>query len=62
MTSKARTLLLSATISAAIIGTAGISVQAQELEEIIVTATLREKNVQDIPVSVSVLGADLIEK
>ncbi len=36
-------------------------IYAQELEEIIVTATKREANLQDVPVSVSVISGDKIE-
>lgn len=62
MTSITRKFLLSGAVGAVIFGVAGMPAEAQELDEIIVTATLREKNVQDIPVSVAVLGADQIEK
>ena len=37
-------------------------IYAQELEEIIVTATKREVSLQDTPVSVSVISGDKIEK
>ncbi|HIO72871.1 MAG TPA: TonB-dependent receptor, partial [Flavobacteriales bacterium] len=36
-------------------------IYAQELEEIIVTATKREASLQDVPVSVSVISGDKIE-
>jgi iron complex outermembrane receptor protein len=49
-------------VSSIFIGTPGVALQAQELDEIVVTATFREKNVQDIPVSIAVLGSDQIEK
>ena len=39
-----------------------VTVKAQELEEIIVTATKKEESLQDISVSVSVIDGDLIEK
>ncbi len=38
------------------------TVKAQELEEIIVTATKKEESLQDVSVSVSVIDGDLIEK
>ena len=36
--------------------------QPRELEEVIVTARKREESLQDIPVTVSVIGADVIEE
>ena len=39
-----------------------VTVKAQELEEIIVTATKKEESLQDIAVSVTVVDGDLIEK
>ncbi|MBL4838194.1 MAG: TonB-dependent receptor [Kordiimonadaceae bacterium] len=58
-------LLSGSALVAAFLG--GISSHAQgaeteALEEIIVTASLRAKNVQDVPITVSVLGAAQIEK
>jgi outer membrane receptor protein involved in Fe transport len=38
------------------------NVKAQDLEEIIVTATKKEESLQDVSVSVSVIDGDLIEK
>jgi outer membrane receptor protein involved in Fe transport len=38
------------------------TVKAQDLEEIIVTATKKEESLQDVSVSVSVIDGDLIEK
>lgn len=38
------------------------STQAQVLEEVVVTAQKREENLQDVPVSVNVLGEQLIEQ
>ena len=39
-----------------------VTVKAQELEEIIVTATKKEESLQDISVSVTVVDGELIEK
>ena len=39
-----------------------VTVKAQELEEIIVTATKKEESLQDIAVSVTVIDGELIEK
>ena len=48
----------------AVLGSVVYSVQAEELvlEEVIVSAQKREQNVQDIPVSVTAISADMIEK
>jgi iron complex outermembrane receptor protein len=54
--------LLSGSAALAIAASCFSSVQAQQLDEIIVTSTLREKSVQDIPITVAVLGAQQIEK
>lgn len=39
-----------------------VSAGAQQLEEIIVTATLRAENLQHVPVTVTALGSDILEK
>lgn len=44
------------------VSTISINTSAYELEEIVVTATKRETNIQDIPVAVSALGGDEIHK
>uniref|UniRef100_A0A2A4YSG4 TonB-dependent receptor n=1 Tax=OCS116 cluster bacterium TaxID=2030921 RepID=A0A2A4YSG4_9PROT len=36
--------------------------ESLRIDEIIVTSTLRAKNVQDVPLSVAVLGMDQIDK
>ena len=40
----------------------GVAVQAQQLEEVIVTATKREQNLQDVPLAVSVVSGDSLER
>ncbi len=54
--------MLSGAAVIAVAATMYAPVQAQKLDEIVVTSTLREKNVQDIPVTVAVLGAQEIVK
>ena len=52
-------------IATAMIGTAiALPANAQDavLEEIIVTATKRAENLQDVPISVTALGSDTIEE
>ena len=39
-----------------------VSDQGQQLEEIVVTARKREESLQDIPVTISVIGADVLEE
>ena len=55
--------ILQSTFVFAIAMTISVSnVKAQDLEEIIVTATKKEESLQDVSVSVSVIDGDLIEK
>ncbi|PHR57032.1 MAG: TonB-dependent receptor [Robiginitomaculum sp.] len=54
--------LLSGVAALAICSAPTTQAFAQALDEIVVTATRREKNVQDIPISVAVLGAQEIAK
>ena len=39
-----------------------IVLDAQDVEEVIVTATKTEKTLQEVPIAVSVVTADVIEK
>ena len=39
-----------------------IFLDAQDVEEVIVTATKTEKTLQEVPIAVSVVTADVIEK
>lgn len=64
---KRKTTLRNILMGTAAITTAGpfaapAVAQSNQLDEIVVTATLREKSVQDIPITVTVLGADLIAR
>jgi len=55
--------IMQSTLALAIVMTFGVvTVKAQELEEIIVTATKKEESLQDIAVSVTVIDGELIEK
>jgi iron complex outermembrane receptor protein len=58
MTSHLRLLASAILVSALISG----NVLAQQLEEIVVTATHRAENIQDIPVTVTAIGRDQLEK
>ena len=51
---------LAAVIAALTVGLAP-AVAAQQLEEIVVTATKRAESVQDIPMSIAVLGEETLE-
>ena len=48
-------------VGLAALGLAGVAT-AQQLEEIIVTATHREENLQTVPISVTALSAETLEK
>ena len=55
--------IMQSTLALAIAVTFSVAtVNAQELEEIIVTATKKEESLQDISVSVTVIDGNLIEK
>ena len=55
--------IMQSTLALAIAVTFSVAtVNAQELEEIIVTATKKEESLQDISVSVTVVDGELIEK
>ena len=55
--------IMQSTLALAIVMTFSVvTVNAQELEEIIVTATKKEESLQDISVSVTVVDGELIEK
>ncbi len=55
--------IMQSTLALAIVMTFSVvTVKAQELEEIIVTATKKEESLQDISVSVTVIDGNLIEK
>ena len=55
--------IMQSTLALAIAMTFSVgTVKAQELEEIIVTATKKEESLQDIAVSVTVIDGELIEK
>ena len=55
--------IMQTSLALAIVMTFGVvTVKAQELEEIIVTATKKEESLQDISVSVTVVDGELIEK
>ncbi len=51
-------------LCAALVGCIGVvgSAVAQHVEEIVVTAQHREENIQSVPVSVTALGSEIIEK
>lgn len=55
-----RTLLASAVSGALLAGTAAPPLQAQELEEIVVTATKRAESVMDVPLAITALGGAFI--
>ena len=55
-----RTLLAQAVSTALIAGVASGPVLAQELEEIIVTATKRQESVMDVPLAITALSGDFI--
>ena len=54
--------LRSGVIFAAAVLCAGADLQAQVLEEVVVTATRRAESIQDVPVSVTALGAESMER
>ena len=65
MNIRLNSIALAVIASTALFSTPLMVAQAQEgtvLEEVIVTAQKREENVQEIPVSVTSIGTDLIEK
>ena len=55
-----RTMLAQAISTALIAGVASGPVLAQELEEIIVTATKRQESVMDVPLAITALSGDFI--
>ena len=55
-----RTLLASAVSGALLAGTAAAPLHAQELEEIVVTATKRAESVMDVPLAITALGGAFI--
>lgn len=57
-----RTLLAQAVSSALIASVASGPLMAQELEEIIVTATKREESVMDVPLAIQALSGDFIRE
>ncbi|MGI9304358.1 MAG: TonB-dependent receptor plug domain-containing protein, partial [Gammaproteobacteria bacterium] len=56
----ARTPLHRASLFLAIVGLPATSVQAQVLEEVIVTAQKREQNLQDVPIAVSAFSGEML--
>lgn len=55
-----RTALSAAVASAIICSTATLPLQAQEMEEIIVTATKRGESLQDVPLAITALSGDFV--
>lgn len=55
-----RTLLASAVSAALVAGAAVTPLQAQELEEIIVTATKRAESVMDVPLAITAMSGDFM--
>ena len=63
MSSNIRRTLISGVAALAVISPVAITAHAQKkLDEVVVTATRRSQNVQDIPITVAVLSADQIAK
>ena len=58
MSSNNRKTLIAASVAVAL--AAPVSTRAQQLEEIVVTATHREESLQQVPVTVTALGGDLL--
>ncbi len=59
---RPRQRALSAAVAAAIGGTVGSPLYAQEIEEITVTATKREESVQDVPLAMTVFTGAFVDK
>jgi len=61
---QSKTNFFTVSLMAASIGLAGATANAQTvlLEEVVVTASKRSTTLQEIPIAVSVVGGDLIEK
>ena len=50
------------TFTFAFVATLTTNILSQDVEEVIVTATKTEKTLQEVPVAVSVVSGDIIEK
>jgi len=53
---------ISLAIAAAIAGPVAVPVHAQEIEEIVVTATKREESVQDVPLAITAFSGAFVDK
>ena len=59
---SARRRLLPQAVSLAMLGAAALPVDAQQLEEVIVTATKRAESVMDVPLSITAMSGNEIRK
>ena len=55
-----KTLIIRA-VAAAVAGTVSLPLAAQQLEEVLVTATKRSESLQDVPMSISVMSGRQIQ-
>lgn len=53
--------LLASSVSAAVVASVATSASAQEIEEVIVTATKRAENVQDVPLAITAFSGNFIK-
>ncbi len=59
---RARRRLLPQAVSIAMLGATALSVEAQELEEVVVTATKRAESVMDVPLAITAMSGSEIRK
>ena len=52
--------LVAQSVSAALLASATGGVAAQEIEEVIVTATKRSENIQDVPLAITAMAGDFV--
>jgi len=53
--------LIAQSVSAALLATAAGGAAAQEIEEVIVTATKRSENIQDVPLAITAMAGEFVK-